>query len=389
MNKLRPKNSSLILGIDAFNIRRGGGVTHLIELLRASNPDKYNFKEVILWGSSSTLKMVEDRDWLKKVHIPLLDYGFLSRIYWHKFLSGKAAINVNCDVVLCPGGTCLGGFTPAVTMSRNMLPFEWKELKRFGLSIITLKLLLLRLSQIRSFNKVDGLIFLTKYAFNSISSQINLNGKDIAIIPHGVNDKFLQIYKDPYKSEFTLDRPCKILYVSTISPYKHQCNVAKAVSILRLKGYPVQVDFVGSSDIGIKKINNTIKRLDPSGVFITYRGPIPHESLQDYYNDADIGVFASSCENMPNILLENMAAGLPIACSEMGPMPDILGKAGVYFDPLKYNDIEEALRRLIDSKVLRTKYAKLANKMAKEYSWKKCANQTFDYLSKVSKIDSN
>ena len=389
MSKLRPKNSSLILGIDAFNISRGGGVTHLVELLRASNPVSYNFKEVILWGSSSTLNMVEDRDWLNKIHVPWLDYGFLSRIYWHKFLSKRVAENANCDVVLCPGGTCLGGFTPAVTMCRNMLPFEWKELKRFGLSMMTFKLLLLRLSQIRSFSKVDGLIFLTKYAFNSISGQVNLDSKNIVVIPHGINNNFLRIYKEPDKSEFTLDRPCKILYVSTISPYKHQCNVAKAVSILRFKGYPVQVDFVGSSDIGVKKINSTIKRLDPGGVFITYHGVIPHESLQDYYSDADIGVFASSCENMPNILLENMAAGLPIACSEMAPMPEILGEAGEYFNPLKDSDIAEALRRLIDSKALRTKYAKLANKAAKEYSWEKCANQTFDYLSKVSKINSN
>ena len=389
MIKSQSKGTHLILGIDAFNIRGGGGVTHLTEILRASSPTEYGFKKVILWGGHAILKGVDDQEWLKKVYIPMLDRGFVSRIFWHRFLSSKAAQNANCDVILCPGGTCLSGFSPSVTMSRNMLPFEWRELRRFGMSVMTLKLLLLRLSQISSFKKANGLIFLSRYAFSSISNQINLENKSIAIIPHGISKKFFHIYKVPSKSEFSLEYPCKILYVSTISPYKHQCIVAEAVAMLKKEGYPLQIDFIGSSDIGTKKINNTIKRLDSSGEFIKYHGPVPYELLQGYYERADVGIFASSCENMPNILLENMAAGLPIACSKMGPMPSILGEAGEYFDPLKYDDIAKSLRKLINSPNLRNKYAKLANKTANEYSWEKCANQTFDFLLKISKVNSN
>ena len=49
--------------------------------------------------------------------------------------------------------------------------------------------------------------------------------------------------------------------------------------------------------------------------------------------DANLFVFASSCENMPNTLVEAMAIGLPIACSDRGPMPEVLRDGGVYFDP--------------------------------------------------------
>ena len=60
---------------------------------------------------------------------------------------------------------------------------------------------------------------------------------------------------------------------------------------------------------------------------------IPYHELHSEYKDADLGVFASSCENLPIILIEKMASGLPIACSNKGPMPEVLGSAGVYFDP--------------------------------------------------------
>ena len=35
---------------------------------------------------------------------------------------------------------------------------------------------------------------------------------------------------------------------------------------------------------------------------------------------------------MPNTLVEAMASGLPIACSDRGPMPEVLGDGGVLFD---------------------------------------------------------
>ena len=84
--------------------------------------------------------------------------------------------------------------------------------------------------------------------------------------------------------------------------------------------------------------------LDPDGDFITYKGTVPHEQLNAHYAAANLCVFASSCENMPNILLEGMASGLPIACSNRGPMSEILGDAGLYFDPEVVDSIAEAIR---------------------------------------------
>ena len=62
-----------------------------------------------------------------------------------------------------------------------------------------------------------------------------------------------------------------------------------------------------------------------------------------------MGLFASSCENLPNILLETMGARLPIACSNRQPMPEILGEGGEYFDPEKSDTIYDAIIKLIHS----------------------------------------
>ncbi len=51
----------MILGIDASNLRRGGGITHLVEVLKAAKPQDYGFTKVIVWSGSSTLDQIKDK----------------------------------------------------------------------------------------------------------------------------------------------------------------------------------------------------------------------------------------------------------------------------------------------------------------------------------------
>lgn len=375
----------MILGIDAFNLSSGGGITHLVEFLRAANPQQHGFERVILWGSGKTLAKIGGREWLRKVHEPMLDRGLPCRVFWHRFVEKRRARSAGCDIVFLPGGTASSGFSPAVTMSRNMLPFEWRELRRYGWSLTTLKLLLLRWAQTRSFHKADGLIFLTRYARDVIDRYTGVDVQQAVTIPHGVHERFFHAPRTYQRSGFTQDNPCRVLYVSIISPYKHQWSVAEAVAQLRADGVPLVLDLIGPPAEGIGRLDETIRQVDPERGFIFYRGAVPHESLEKQYADADIGLFASSCENMPNILLEGMAAGLPMACSRMGPMPEILGDAGEYFDPLNPLDIAKALRRMIESPELRGRYAQAAFARARGYSWGRCANDTLEFLAQVAK----
>lgn len=375
----------MILGIDAFNLSTGGGITHLVELLRAANPGQHGFERVILWGSARTLTKVEDRDWLQKIHEPLLDCGLPHRVFWHRFLEGRRAREAGCDVVFLPGGTASSGFSPAVTMSRNMLPFEWRELRRYGWSLTALKLLLLRWAQARSFRKADGLIFLTHYARDAVANVAGVDVRYAVTVPHGISARFFREPRLQPRARFSPEDPCRIIYVSIVSPYKHQWLVAQAVAQLRSEGISVALELIGPPDLGVARLRETIKAIDPEDSFIFYRGAVPYESLEKHYSDADIGVFASSCENMPNILLEGMAAGLPMACSRMGPMPEILGNAGEYFNPLDSVDIARALRKMINSPELRARHAKAAFDRAKTYSWVRCADDTLEYLAKVTK----
>jgi glycosyltransferase involved in cell wall biosynthesis len=117
---------------------------------------------------------------------------------------------------------------------------------------------------------------------------------------------------------------------------------------------------------------------------VTYLGAVNHAELHQHYRQADVFVYASSCENLPNILLEAMASARPIACSSRGPMPEVLKNAGVYFDPEHAESIAAAIRQLIESATLRREKAELALRYSGDYSWCRCARESFDYLAQIA-----
>lgn len=381
----------MILGVDASNIRAGGGVTHLLELLRAADPIVHGFSQIIVWSGKATLSRIEDRPWLLKRYQPLLDKGLPYRTFWQRFRLSKEARGAGCDVLFVPGGSFSGNFEPIVTMSQNLLPFELLESRRYGWSWITLRMLLLRWTQTSTFRRAEGVIFLTRYAHDAVMRVTKITNGKTAIVPHGIDSRFLDKPREQFPiAQYSTDNPFRLLYVSIVDMYKHQWHVVKAVAILRGRGLPVVLDLVGPAyPPALKLLSQILVQIDPSGIFVRYLGAVPYEELHEQYAQADLCLFASSCENMPNILLEGMASGLPIACSNRGPMPEILGDAGVYFNPENPLDIAQAAQKLIDSPKLRDKLAKASFERARRYSWQRCASETFSFIMEISRLYKN
>lgn len=377
----------LRIGIDASNLRAGGGVTHLIELLTAADPVAQGVERIIVWGGQATLCQLPDRPWLTLVHVPALDQRLPRRFFWQTFLLASLARG-SCDILFAPGGTYLGGLRPFVTMSRNLLPFERAETRRYGISLMRLKLLMLRWIQKITFARADGLIFISDYARRTVIADLPNSTGSVVTIPHGVDSSF----QHPPKAQraigsYSYDRPFRLLYVSTIALYKHQWNVVEAVTSLRRTGLPIDLELIGSGEgEPLRRLLAAVRAVDAAEDFIHVRGSVPYRDLPARYHAADAFVFASSCENLSNILIEAMAAGLPIACARRGPMPEVLRSAGVYFDPEQPADIAQALQTLITDPVLRQCMAQVAHEQSQAYRWQRCAHDTLRFLVRIAEL---
>lgn len=375
------------LAIDASNISSGGGLTHLIHLLSAAHPSDSCVQLVHVWTSTSTGQKLPKHDWLV-IHTPeWCGAGLLSRIWGQQFVLPKLVKRAECDVLFSPGGT-LPAYchVPMVTMSQNMLPFEPDRAALFGFwSWMRIKMRLLRFSQSRSFERAQGIIFLTQFAKNTVTAALGGVRAVTALVPHGIEKRFVMQPRQQRSPQVLENEPLRLLYVSIQMPYKHHIELMKAVSLLRQQGRQVVLQMVGGqAGAYAKAVKHERMALDAEESFIQDLGHVDFERLHELYQLADVFVFASSCENLPNILIEAMAAGLPIACAQRGPMQEVLGDAGVYFDPEVPTSIALTIERLADDSVLRDDLALRAWQRAKPYSWKRCSRETFDFVAQVA-----
>ncbi len=373
-----------IIGIDATRNRSGGAISHMIGLIGAADPEKYGISKVHVWSYDELLKALPNRPWLVKHSPPELKQNILKQLYWQRWAFTRELQQAGCQVVLNTDAGTVGQFTPAVTISRDMLSYEPGEIERYGWTRARLRLWMLRYMQNASLRRAKGVIFLTQYASDVIQKSC---GKltNVDIVPHGVNESFraLKTFTSIDTGVETIKK-LRCLYVSNTAPYKHQWMVVRAIASLRKEGFPIHLTLVGGGDgTSQTRLETQIAYSDPNGEFVTQHDFVPHNELKTYLEQTDIYIFASSCENMPNTLIEGMAAGLPVACSSRGPMPEVLRDSGIYFDPENPNSIADALRQFAVNNDLCQQMAKKSKILANKYSWNRCADETLAFLMKT------
>lgn len=370
----------MILVIEASNIKSGGGLLHLIQILKNGCPKDFGINQAWVFSCKKTLQYLPEKDWLIKKEHPWLNKGYIYRFFWSALIFRKSLPLDNYFTII--PGTGRVNFAPYITICRNLLPLDRKELNRYFFSFTWIRLNILRFFHLNAYKKAEGLIFLNKYCFDQVSKLTN-SFKHHAIISHGLNNSFVKP-----KENYQIDKlNCNLLYVSIIDQYKHQWNIAQAVMELVSEGYAITLTLIGPSYPPAKrKLDKIINRF-PENIskFIMQLGAIPHEQLSEYYSKADIYIMGSTCESYGMVLTEAMAAGLPIACSKYSSLPETLGNAGIYFDPLNILSVKEIIITLYQDWELRESLGNRAFDKAKQLSWEKCANETFSFISKVAK----
>jgi len=362
----------MTLTIDASSIVSGGGLTHLIELTNHINDPSVTINVI---ASEKVLEKLDNK-LLKKSH-PFLNKTIFHRIIFQFFLIDKFL--KESDVLLSVTGDYIGNFKPVIGISQNMLLYERENLKGFGLEKI--KFVLNYYRQKISFKNSDGIIFLSNYSKQTILEKLNLKTKKFAVINHGVNIKF-----QSYNSGDQLNR-FDILYVSSFHYYKNQIEIIKALHMLRKKYPKIKLTLVGNfiSNSYKKKLLETINKLNEDK-WIFLEQNIGYEKINGFYSKAGMIVFASSCENMPLILIESMKARKPILCSNRKPMTEFLSKENFFFDPKNINSIHDSFLTAFTTN--ENKLINISNQNFKDsnkFNWEKTSIETVSFLKKISK----
>jgi glycosyltransferase involved in cell wall biosynthesis len=374
--------SNIRVAIDASRVRSGGGIAHLVGILDIEDPKDFGIEMIHLWAYRRLLDVIPDRPWLVKHHPPETEKSLPLQLYWQARRLQSEIELAGCQILFSADASTLCRFQPMVVLSQNMLPYDDGVLALFGWGKDRFQQNLLLRVQKRAFQFAEGVIFLTQHA----AMQIQMHTKPlkrVICIAHGVGEDFKQATVQSIWPSHN-ERPIHCIYVSPIYEYKHQWVVVRAIKELRDRGYPLKLTLVGGGGTRAKNIlAKQIAVSDPTHSFVEVLEFLPHEKIASMIAQADIFVFASSCETFGISLLEAMAVGIPIASSNRSSLPETLQDGGQYFDPENDRSIAKAIEVLINSPERRVQLASRAKQLSAAYSWKKCAEQTWTFVAQT------
>ena len=339
---------------------------------------------VSLLCSPSLPKVLEPLD--PAVHVitvPSLNNPISGQL-WERMQFSRMARELRPDVLFYSSGS-IGAFPvgmPVVVPCHSLLYFDDNEYRKYRYSKVWWRHLRRMRNRHRAlYPKAAGVIFFSPYSQHLALSKVP-GIRRWSVIPHGVEARFLADTPTP-----TIDRPPRnVLYASTVALYKHQWNVVRAIKQLReFSGEDYRLWLAGSDadGLGWRTLQGVLDR-EEARTFTYVLGGVSHDVMTSLYRKADIFVYASSCETFGITLLEAMASGLPVACSNRTGLPDLLRDAGVYFDPEDCTQIASAIARLCVDGVTRRQCAERAMRYAREYTWSRCAERTFEFLRDVA-----
>ena len=230
-----------------------------------------------------------------------------------------------------------------------------------------------------SIPKADAVITISEYSKQQILNYFNIDNRMTVIYPAGPIDKQLN---DPIRDfEGLLDTPY-FLALASIDPRKNTLAVIDAFSRLSSLGNNNHLVVVASHNTAAELIRQKAQEYGVTQKIIILTG-INDAELRHLYHHCAAFIFASLDEGFGLPPLEAMACGCAVASSNCASMPEILGDAAIYFDPLNPDDIAEKLNMLSIDTDLRSNLVKKGIIRSQMYSWSITAEKTLDLYNKV------
>jgi glycosyltransferase involved in cell wall biosynthesis len=369
--------------VNALSALQGGGQTYLANLFRYLPADLDARIRVIAPAGWSV--PVADR---RVVIVPIETSAVrnpYARAVWERIHLKPLLGSLGASVLFCPGGI-IGTGTPrncrTALVFQNMIPFNSEQSRKYGVSPMRLRNWILKQEFRRSARQADLVVCLTDYSRAVIESAIGRAAKSSVTIAHGVPPEFRAGGAHGQSAPAWLPRDGYFLYISTLDHYKAQIEVVKAFALLRKRrNTPQKLVLVGPEyrEYG-ERVRDTIKALLLQNE-VVLKPAIPYSDMPALCQGALINLFASECENCPNILIEALAAARPILCSQVQPMPEIAGDAAEYFDPRSPEDLAAKWAALLADPARMDSLARRAELRSRMFDWPDAARRTWFALA--------
>jgi glycosyltransferase involved in cell wall biosynthesis len=179
------------------------------------------------------------------------------------------------------------------------------------------------------------------------------------------------------------------LYVGGVGPHKNLETLIAAFRLVRqrqktgIKKLVIVGDFKNDAFWMDPKIQKMAGKVS-DGDDILFPGFVPDEHLGYLYAGAEALIMPSFSEGFGLPALEAMACGTAVIGSETTSLPEIVGEAGLYFDPTRPERLAECMDRIGGEPLLKNKLGSAGLARAKTFTWERSARIVLNAITKVA-----
>lgn len=351
--------------INGLHAKSGGGVTYLSNVLPYLAADQS--LELHLFLDRQQYDLFPVLPEAVRLHLQEMPTSLVKMLLWEQVALPILIREMKADVVFSPANYGPLLVSRSIVMLRNALSVvQWerrlsKRMYWLGLAVMTgLSVLFARrVIAVSQFARDSFMPFLPRFLC-----------PEVEIIYHGIGKLYSADPEDRPRGDF-------LLAVSDIYVQKNLHGLIEALVILQKRRPSLRL-LVAGQILDPDYYAMLVRKIEIAGLTgqITFLGSVTPDRLLELYRSCTAFVFSSTVETFGNPLVEAMACGAPIVCSNSAAMPEVLGDAGLYFDPTDCVDMADKIDRVLSDPDLARTLAEKGLKRAKSFSWSECAAKT-------------
>ena len=292
---------------------------------------------------------------------------------WEHLFFLNSSYPKEVDVVHLPiGGGVVGYGGKFVLTIHDLIRYSHRELVNLR------RHLLWRLWCKENLKKAAKIITVSEYVKKDILREFPVPSDRIRVVYNGVNQRFMPCARtQAFRDKYNLPEHY-VLFVGTTSPNKNIKRAIDAITTVRekysLTHKLIVVGQAGEDDAELKRYASS-NNLRTSVSFLNY---VDDEDLVQMYSNADLFLFPSLTEGFGIPPLEAMRCGIPVVASASSSLPEVLGNAAIWVNPLSVESISEGVAIALLNKEARSHAIAAGFSRAAQFSWEKMAGETLN-----------
>ena len=302
--------------------------------------------------------------------------------FWLDYPVRKQAQKRKSDVFFSPDGFIpLGMNIPKISMFHDVAYLRYPEFLQPRISAFYKKWIPRYLAY------TDHIITVSEFSKSEIVSGYNIHPDKISVVHNGIPDSYKPVSEDIKKETRNTyaDGHPYFLYLGAIHPRKNIHTLVQAFNQFKSEHKSdTQLVLAGRASWQTEEVTNAIAN-SPWKNEIKLPGYIATDEAVALVGSAEVMIYPSFYEGFGLPLVEAMACGVPVICSNVSSLPEVAGNAALLFDPNDASALAHQLNTIMTDHSLREKMIGLGHQRKGDFSWDKAASDIYSILERFAK----